>query len=455
MLIDFNDKKVAILGWGINGFDVYKFISKYNSEITIYDKKTKNELDFSKVDLKRTKFCLGKDYLKDGLLGYDYIFRSPGVYRFLPKIIEAEKEGVIITSAIKLFFDLCPGKIIGVTGTKGKGTTSTLIYRILKKDGFDVYLAGNIGYPVLELLKVVNSNSWVVLELSSFQLIDMRKSPYISVVLNITEDHLDWHKNKKEYVNSKLNIVKFQERECFAVLNYDYETSRRFSKYTKAKVRYFSSKKPVNGVFIERENMILNIANRKEKLVETCDLLLRGKHNWENVQAACCSSYLAGASIKSIKSVIRSFKGLEHRLELIGKVDSISFYNDSSSTNPNTTIAAINSFNEEMTLILGGSDKGLSYDLMSKEIVKRDNIKNIILIGEVSDIILKSLLKIGYKGKIVVLGKASMKDIVKKSLILTPKNGIVLFSPACASFDMFKDYKDRGNQFKVAVKILK
>lgn len=449
-MLRIKNKKVAILGWGINGRDVLNYLQGKKAKITILDRKEEG-LDFSGVNLKDLELKLGEDYLRNGLVEYDFVFRTPGVYRFLPEIVEAEKKGVVITSAVSLFFDECPAKIIGVTGTKGKGTTSTLIYEILKKDGKDVYLAGNIGIPLLEILPKLKNTSWVVLELSSFQLIDMNKSPHIAVVLNITEDHLDWHKNRKEYVEAKSQIVRHQRKDDYAILAFDYNDSRKFASLTKGAVYYFSRSKRVKGGYVKDGKIFLEDKGKRFEIGDVKNLLLRGKHNWENVCAAVSASYLAGASLDSIKQTVFSFKGLEHRLELVGEFRGIKFYNDSFSTNPQTTIAAIYSFEEPITLILGGSDKGLSYDALGEEIARKPNVRNIILIGETSEKIKNSVVKAGYKGRIIELGKRDMRSIVSESFEVTPKKGVVLLSPASASFDMFKDYKDRGEQFKKEV----
>lgn len=408
----YKNKKVAILGYGIEGQDAEKYLKSQGAEITILDKKN------------------DENYLSE-LSKFDIIVRSPGVYRFLPEIIEAEKLGVLITSAIKIFFEYCPGKIIGVTGTKGKGTTSTLIYEILKTDKRDVYLSGNIGKPYLELLPHLSKDSWVIMEMSSFQLIDLDLSPHIAVVLNITLDHMDWHKNRQEYINAKKNIVKYQSISDWAVINEEYDSSNSFSKDTKAKVVFFSKHK-LDGKFKD-------------------DLLLRGEHNLENIAAAAAVGNILKIDEDIIVNEIRNFKGLEHRLELVDTINGITFYNDSFATGPQPTIAAINSFTEPETLILGGSDKGLDYGELRSQIEKRENVKNLILIGEIGE-------KIGGEIKeknIISLGKTSMIQIVKKASEVTPKGGVVILSPAAASFDMFKNYKDRGYQFKKAVEELK
>jgi len=408
----YTNKKIAILGYGIEGQDAEKFLKSQGAEITILDKK------------------FDGNYL-NRLSEFDIIVRSPGVYRFLPEIIEAEKSGIVVTSAIKIFFENCPGKIIGVTGTKGKGTTSTLIYEILKADGVEVHLAGNIGKPYLVLLPKLTKDSWIVMEMSSFQLIDMEVGPHIAVVLNITTDHLDWHKDREEYVDAKKNIVAYQKAGDFAVINEEYETPRSFSEITKGKVIFFS-RRALNTKF-------------KEKL------LLRGEHNLENIAAAVAVAKLVGVGEKNILETVRSFRGLEHRLELVGTIKGITFYNDSFATGPQPTIAAINSFTEPETLILGGSDKGLDFRELREEIEKRDNVKNLMLIGDIG-----SKIAEGISGKnIINLEKSPMVAVVQKAFEITPNGGVVVLSPAAASFDMFKNYKDRGNQFKNAVKSLR
>lgn len=405
------NKKIAILGYGIEGQDAEKYLKKLGAEVTILDKK------------------FDKNYLTN-LGKFDIVVRSPGVYRYLPEIVKAENDGVEISSAIKIFFDNCPSKIIGVTGTKGKGTTSTLIYEILKKAGKDVYLAGNIGKPYLELLPKLTKDSFVVMELSSFQLIDLTKSPHIAVVLNITVDHLDWHKDREEYVNAKKNIVRYQSASDWAVINGEYETPKSFVDETKAKVVYFS-KQLLENKF-------------KEKL------LLRGDHNLENIAAAVAVAKIIKVDETLIAETVRSFKGLEHRLELVGTVNGVTFYNDSFATGPQPTIAAINSFSEPETLILGGSDKGLSYQDLGNVINETKNIKNIILIGVTGPIIDK-YLDSNLQFTIYNLQKTNMAEIVKIAYKVAQPRGVVILSPASASFDMFKNYKDRGNQFKIAV----
>lgn len=410
--MNYKNKKIAIIGYGIEGKDAEKFLKSKGAKVTILDQN------------------IDANYLSN-LDKFDILVRSPGVYPYKKELIQAKDSKIRITTPTHIFFDEFNGKIIGVTGTKGKGTTSTLIYEILKKAKFDVYLGGNIGKPLLELLSKLNSNSYVVIEMSSFQLIDLPVSPDFAIILNVTLDHMDWHKNEKEYINSKKNIVKFQKTTDWAIINKDYKSSLSFKNETKANIMYFS-KKTLDDKF-------------KKKLI------LRGEHNLENISAACAISKILNINEKLVLETVRAFKGLEHRLEFVRNYKGISFYNDSFATNPQPTIAAIKSFKEEETLILGGSDKGLDYSNLCKEISKRKNCKNIILIGLIRDQIKKALIGAKFKGKIIDLDVSSIDVIVKKALEVTLKSGVVLLSPATASFDMFKDYKDRGNKFKEAV----
>ena len=434
-LVDFKGKKVAVIGLGIEGRDAINFLLEKGADVTLFDKNEVSDLNFDGIDKDRIGIVAGENYLKGGLSGFEFVVRSPGVYRFIPEIVEAESLGVEITSAIKIFFEECPAKIIGVTGTKGKGTTSTLIYEILKSAGKDVYLSGNIGKPYLGLLPALKEDSWVVLEMSSFQLMDMKVSPHISVVLNITEDHLDWHKDRNEYVSAKANIVKYQSQSDFAVVNEEYETSRNFANLTKAMSTLFSKDK-LEAKFKE-------------------GLLLRGEHNLENIAAAVTVGKCIGVSEETILETVRNFKGLEHRLELVAEVDGKTFYNDSFATGPQPTIAAVNSFTEPETLILGGSDKGLDYKELGNAIAAKGNVKSVIVIGDTRKKISEALDGEGAGINILDLEYSPMDEIVKKAFEITPDGGVIVLSPGAASFDMFENYKDRGVQFKNSVAKLK
>ena len=444
-------KKIAILGFGLESLDLLEWL-KTNSKdcsTTIFDQNQ---------DLKKTNdscsYSLGKDYLKNGLTDFDIIFRSPGFYRLHPELQKADKAGVEITSATKLFFKLCPAKILGVTGTKGKGTTATLINNIINQSGQKSYIAGNIGKPALNLLDKLTNKDWVCLELSSFQLQDLDLSPHIAVILNITSEHLDVHQTTQEYREAKLNILSHQKKTDKAVINADYETTKEFSKLTKAEIYYFSRHTKVDGSYVEKNQIKLNLNNKIISIGSADKLLLRGRHNHENITAAITAAYLSGADIDSIKSTVFSFKGLKHRLQLIKEVRGITFYNDSFSTTPETAIAALRSFSQPITIILGGSYKGSDYSELATELHRNPYLKNIILIGDMAAEIKKSIKVAGGTRAKIIYKPRNMTKIVNFAFKASTKNDVVILSPAAASFDMFKNYKDRGEQFIKAVNYL-
>lgn len=426
----FQNKKIAVIGEGLEGKSSAKYLKEHGADVIILDKNQ------------------GDDYLKD-LDKYDLIVRSPGIK---PQLLEQYKN---VTSQTKLFFDLCPSKIIGVTGTKGKGTTSSLIYEMLKKQGIDAYLGGNIGMPPFDFLDKLNTQSVVVLELSSFQLIDLDKSPHIAVMLMTTSEHLDYHKDLKEYVDAKRNILKFQTSEDYAILNRDYPTSNESDIHTNAKIFYVSTERNgYEGCSIKDNAVFLKLNGKEDKIIDASEILLPGIHNLENVCAAAVAATLSGVSKENIISVLKTFKGLEHRLELVDTINGVKYYDDSFSTTPETAIAAIKAFNNPEILILGGSSKNSNFEELGKIISNANNIKAIIGIGVEWKRIKEQITNLG-SVILLIEGAISMEQIVKAASKITLPGDVVLLSPACASFDMFKNYKDRGEQFKKEVEKLK
>ena len=449
----FTNKKIAILGFGIEGASVIEFLHGINALITVFDEKKR--VDFDKNELeefeqKGIEFVFGAI---PSLLSFDLIFRSPGIKPNITQLIEAKEKGAEVTSATRMFFDLCPCPIIGVTGTKGKGTTSTLIYEMLKLQGLNVYLGGNIGTPPLIFLSSLKPDSKVVLELSSFQLIDLDldKSPHIAVMLMTTSEHLDYHTDVYEYIEAKRNIFRFQTEKDLAIVNRDYPASNESDIHSSGKVYRVSREQDVDqGCFVKDDALYLKMDGYDQEVILTKSLALRGKHNWENAQAAIVASLCAGATMKSIIPVLKSFKGLPHRIEFVRLVRGVSYYDDSFSTTPETAIAAIQSFEESKILILGGSSKNSDFSELGKVISESNSIKAIIGIGE-EWVKIRSNIKY-QKSKIqYVEGLKDMEEIVKKCTEIGEIGDVVLLSPACASFDMFKSYKDRGEQFKQEV----
>jgi UDP-N-acetylmuramoylalanine--D-glutamate ligase len=451
---EFKDKKIAVLGLGVEGISSLKFFSRHGAELSIRDKK--DEKDINQEVLKEAKqltseLTFGPTYLQN-LLTFDIIVRSPSIRPDQPELLEAVHNGAKVTSNTKTFFDLCPAKIIGVTGTKGKGTTAALIGEMLKAGSIKAFVGGNIGKPPLDFVDGIRPEDWVVLEMSSFQLIDMEKSPHVSVVLMVTSEHLDWHKSSEEYISAKSNIVSHQGSEDFSVINVDHPGSSGFSDKTEAKkvlVSLFKEQNP--GVFLKNEIVTRNINGKSEEILPTKEIHLRGRHNIENISAAVAAASVVGVGVEDIAKVVKSFKGLPHRLEFVSEVEGVKYYNDSFSTTPETAIAAIKSFTEPLILILGGSEKESDYSELGKELNKADNIKNIILIGDTAERIQDSIGKFGkYRDKFIK-GSKNMQGIITNAKSVATVGDIVLLSPASASFGMFRNYKDRGEQFRSAV----
>lgn len=424
-----SDKKILILGFGREGQSTFRLLRQEYPDklISIADIKTLEKPD------EKTNIISGEKYL-DNVCDFDYIIKTPGI-PFGNELLEAKKKGLEITSQTKIFFEKCEGKIIGVTGTKGKSTTSTLIYQILKKANLKAYLVGNIENPSLETLTIrSNKDAIFVYELSSHQLADLDKSPQIAVVLNVGVDHLDWHGDRDAYISAKKNIVGHQTKDDIAVLNSDDQIAKSFAEVTKAKIVYFS-KSSLEDKFKKR-------------------FFLRGEHNLENIAAVVAVARILKIEDEIVLQILSTFKGLEHRLEWVREINGVTFYNDSASTNQTSLKAAISSFDEPITLIMGGYERGINYDELGGVITKAKQMKKVIIIGQIGPKIIKSLNQAKFRGAIINLKQKPMAKIVQNAFRNTPKGGIVLLSPAAASFDMFTNYKDRGNQFKKAVREL-
>lgn len=448
-------KKIAVLGLGREGRSTLNFLKSKKIKAGVLDAK------------------LDKNYL-DKLTGYEVVFRTPGVPRVHPKLLSIEKKGTVISSQIKLFFDLCPAKIIGITGTKGKTTTAFLIYNILKiKYGKRVFLAGNFGKPALEILPRLKKDSLVVLELSSFQLQDLHKGPNLAVITNITLDHMDQtkkflpstHQNLKEYFDAKMNIIKYQRPKDFAVIHPSLKSK---------------TKNTGRGRKIFPNPLLADTKLRGGPRSRTFGSL-RGKHNLENIALAIQVGKIFKVPEKNILKIVKNFKSIEHRLEFVKKINGIFFYNDSAATNPDAALAALKSFEEPIHpvrgregsqrtsasngvhLILGGSDKGLDYLGLAKYISKSKNIRTVALIGQIRNKlskVIKDELKIKKRAiakshsepKVLLLGFKNLKDAVLTLFKKADKNEVVILSPGAASFDMFSSYAERGDEFKKIVR---
>jgi len=420
----FKNKKICILGFDREGKSTLNFLRQYfpNKTIGIVDIKT------IPINDNNISLHLGKNYLKS-LKQYQVIFRTPGIS--IEKVKQFTHNKTIITSQTKLFFDLCPAKIIGITGTKGKSTTASLINHVLKSK-FKTHLIGNIGYPPLDHLKHIDQNSKVVFELSSHQLSDLRQSPHIAVFLNLFPEHLDYYSSFTEYVKAKANITKFQTADDLLIFNINDLEVKKIAKVSQAKKISFSG---------------------KEEILSKLDSPLIGKFNLINIIPSIIIGKYFKIPEKTIIKSIKSFKPLANRLEKVGQYNGITFINDSLATIPEATIAAINSLEKEIgSLIVGGFDRGVKQDSLAKAIIN-SSIPTIILLPDTGKKI-KSLINKDIKKEIKIFKASSMIKAVKHAFENTSTGKICLLSPGAASFNMFKDYQDRGNQFKQAVKKL-
>ncbi len=440
--------KIAVVGYGVEGKSVVKYFAKHKAAITVCD--VDGSIKQAQSEGGHIHFKLGPHYLND-LGGFDLIFRSPGIPYLKPEFNIVRSR---LTSATKYFFEKCPCPIVGITGTKGKGTTASLIYEMLKGQKRRVFLGGNIGTSPLDFLDGLRSDDIVILELSSFQLQDLNKGPSVAVVLGINEDHLDHHKDFDEYIEAKKNIIKFQGASDFAVIDGDNEISNSFAKGAKSKV-FKISFKPLadDGAFIKVGKLIFKHGKTGIIFGEKNNVGLIGEHNLKNILAAGAAANLLGVPIDAIGKVVREFRGLPHRLEFVGEIGGAKFYNDSASTNPLTTIAAFRAFGAPTILIAGGSEKNADFSSLGEEIAKRKNIKTVVLMGQTRGKIESAIEKACVKSPrtdapLELIGADSYMEAFMVAKMLAASGDVVLLSPACASFDMFKNYAQRGDIFR-------
>lgn len=428
---------IAIVGYDLEGRSSYEYFSQLGHHITICDQKTDIDIP-SGADS-----ALGETYLDD-LDRFDLIVRTAGLH---PQTILDKNPSVStkLTTQINTFFHACPTKnIIGVTGTKGKGTTSTLITKMLEATGKHVYLGGNIGVPPLTFLDKLKEDSWVVLELSSFQLIDLQYAPHIAVCLMVVPEHLNWHEDMDEYVGAKSRMFALQTNQDIAIPFANNDLSLTIAGTGNAQqIPYFAEP----GAHIADGNIVID----DQIICPTDDLKLLGAHNWQNVCAAVTAVWQVTHEVKAMRKVLTSFSGLEHRLEFVKELDGIKYYDDSFGTTPETAAVAIQSFTEPKVVILGGSDKGAAFDGLA-QVVKDSHVRHVVIIGDTGPKIIEALQKVGFSD--ISLGGKTMESTLQTCREHAQSGDVVLLSTGCASFGMFKDYKDRGNQFKQLVQAL-
>lgn len=447
-------RKVAVIGLGVSNIPLIDYLHDYKSDVTIFDGREIDDIDKKTLDKivdYGMKFHFGKGYLEN-LVGFDIIFRSPSCLPTTPELIKEAERGAIITTEVEMVVELAPCLVIGVTGSDGKTTTTTLIHEILKEDGYNCYLGGNIGTPLFNKIGDMLPEDIVVLELSSFQLMNMKISPKISVITNITPNHLNVHSDMEEYIDAKKCIYKYQDKDGLLILNYDNEITRECGNEANGKVVYFSSKNKIqDGYIFDNEDGKIKVCENglRRHVFDTRYMKLRGVHNFENA----CAAIIATKDLvkkESIDTVLTEFKGVEHRLELVKETKNrVKWYNDSVSSSPTRTIAGLNAFAlKNIILIAGGYDKNLDYTAIGKPIV--DNCKALILLGQTSDKIEKAVKQELKKSKkeLEIIRCESLYQTVQTANQISKSGDIVLFSPASASFDMFKNFAERGEIFK-------
>ena len=445
------EKTVAVIGIGVSNTPLIRLLLQSGISVTACDKRSRTDLGELAVELEAggAKLQLGSDYLEG--LDQDVIFRTPGMRPDVPQLLAAREKGSVITSEMEVFFDVCPCSIIAVTGSDGKTTTTTMIAELLRASGRTVHVGGNIGKPLLVEAGEMDPADSVVLELSSFQLMTMTKSPHICVVTNLSPNHLDMHKGMEEYVASKENIFLHQSAGDVAVFNLDNDITREQSGRALGEVRMFSRRNTVeNGVYLRGEEIVRCRDGAETVVMTTADIKLPGIHNVENYMAAIAA--LEGlVDDETIRTFAREFGGVEHRIELVRTLNGVRYYNDSIASSPTRTIAGLRSFKEKLILIAGGYDKNIPFDELGPEVVER--VKVLVLCGATADKIRAAVEAApGYEaGKPTIVTASNLTEAAEAARTYAVEGDVVTLSPACASFDQFPNFMARGKAFKAIV----
>ena len=443
-------KKVAVLGIGVSNTPLIRMLLRAGVEVTACDKRRREDFDDRVEELKSlgANVCLGEDYLEH-LEGQDIIFRTPGMRPDLPQLTAAVRRGSVLTSEMEVFFQVCPCPIIGVTGSDGKTTTTTIIAELLKAAGETVYLGGNIGKPLLPDVKMMEPSDFAVVELSSFQLMTMSLSPHIAVVTNLAPNHLDVHKSMEEYISAKKNIFLHQNRADQVVLNADNAITAAFAAEAPGSVTVFSRQGQPSGdaVFFRNDAIWLNDGGGERLILRREEILLPGDHNVENYMAAI-AAVKEHVPVNAIRSFAAKFSGVEHRIELVRTLDGVRYYNDSIASSPTRTMAGLKCFPEKVILIAGGYDKHIPFDDLGPAIT--EHVKRLILTGNTASKIRKAVEAAPdfAEGRPVIKEYTDFKEAVLAAHGAAESGDVVILSPACASFDQFRNFMERGNTFK-------
>ena len=453
-----SDSQVALVGLGVENRALAGWLAHHGNRFSVCDADPQCQ-DRIRSDPGAAAWVsavdhwqLGEQYLQ-GLGAFDVLYRSPGVWARHPRLMDAQQSGSLISSQTQLFLDLCPVLVIGITGTKGKGTTATMLATILTRAEMPHRLAGNIGIPPISFLDELDSQEVIVLELSSFQLQDLTRSPQGAIVLPIDTDHLDVHADRYEYVEAKRSISRFQTASDWVVVAAESETAVNVTGSSKARRLLAGGSAPTKdeGTWVYDDQILCRIDGQERVVAPVEALSMRGRHNLGNACAASAAAILLGAKTEQIEAGLRAFEPLPHRLEEVDTVGGVLFVNDSLGTTPESSAAAIDTYADRpLVAIVGGSSKGAQYDVLGDALARRATA--LVLLGDEGPRIAESAHRSGFQG--AVAQAIGMEIAVEVARRLTPEGGVVLLAPACASFGMFRDYAQRGEAFRQAVKQL-
>lgn len=440
-----NGKKTAVVGIGVSNRPLIDFLLTLGAKVSAFDKKNEDDLGEVAADLKKkgVQLVLGENYM-EGLTNFDVIFKTPSMRCDSPALLKAKREGAYITSEMEEFVRYCPAKIFGITGSDGKTTTTTLVYNMLKEQGFRTWVGGNIGTPLFSNIEQISEKDRVVLELSSFQLMTMNVSTEVAVITNLSPNHLDIHKDMEEYINAKKNVFKYQNDCDLLVLNKDNHITNSMVGEALGRVIQFSIKEEIEkGAYFKNNTLFV----MGEAVCIQDEIQLMGMHNVENLLAAFCAVQ-EDVDVESMRKVATTFKGVEHRCEFVREIDGVKYYNDSIASSPTRTLAGLKAFKKPVILIAGGYDKNIPFEPLAQEGYKK--IKSLILIGntkykikEAFDTVLKS-----ENAELPIHTADTFEEAVGLAKRIAKEGDIVTLSPACASFDMFPNFEARGNTFK-------
>lgn len=442
--MNLKNKNIVILGLAISGVSTAKALYKLGANITITDMKSEEDLQDCIEELKDidVKYVLGSNDVD--LDNTDLIVKSPGVPLEIPLLKRAKDKNIEIITDIELAYRVSRNKMIAITGTNGKSTTTVLLGEVFKNTGNNCHVTGNIGVGILWEMVNSNEEDVFVVETSSFQLESTKDfKPNVSVIINITPDHINWHKTFDNYVGAKKKIFANQDKEDYTILNYDDPIVREMKNEVKSKVVYFSSNEILDkGVYVENGDIIVNDGNISKKVMPCIDIRIPGRHNLENALASVSAAWVMGVDLEIIAQTLRDFKGIEHRLKYVDNIDGVTFYNDSKGTNPVSSISAVKAIESPIILIAGGMDKGSEF---SEFIQSFDGkVKALVLLGETAEKIKNTAISLGYNNIYIV---KDMKEAVALSFEMSTSGDNILLSPACASWDMYKSYEERGEDF--------